>query len=40
MRSKSKSSQTPPYHPFEFHIVDEEGFRHYAEVLRVNPVKV
>ncbi len=30
----------PHYHPFEFHIVDEKGFRRYVEVLKVNPVKV
>ena len=30
----------PDYHPFEFHIVDEKGFRRYVEVLKVSPVKV
>ena len=30
----------PYYHPFEFHIVDEKGFRRYVELLKVNPVKV
>ncbi|GAB6134776.1 nucleotidyltransferase domain-containing protein [Thermococcus prieurii] len=30
----------PDYHPFEFHIVDEAGFKRYVEVLKVKPVKV
>ena len=30
----------PHYHPFEFHIVDENGLRRYVELLRVNLVKV
>ncbi|ACS33656.1 nucleotidyltransferase domain-containing protein [Thermococcus gammatolerans] len=30
----------PEYHPFEFHIVDEKGFRRYVNVLKVKPVKV
>ncbi len=30
----------PDYHPFEFHIVDEKGFKRYVEVLKVSPVKV
>ena len=30
----------PDYHPFEFHIVDEAGFKRYMEILKVKPVKV
>jgi len=30
----------PYYHPFEFHIVDEKGFKRYVELLKVNPVRV
>ena len=29
----------PYYHPFEFHIVDENGFKRYVEVFKVKPVK-
>ncbi|WP_297536530.1 nucleotidyltransferase domain-containing protein [Thermococcus sp.] len=30
----------PDYHPFEFHIVDDAGFKRYMEILKVKPVKV
>ena len=30
----------PYYHPFEFHIVDEKGFKRYVELLKVNLVRV
>ncbi len=30
----------PDCHPFEFHIVDEAGFKRYVEVLKVKPVRV
>jgi len=33
-------AKLPYYHPFEFHIVDEAGFRRYVELLKVKPVKV
>ncbi|WP_456365328.1 nucleotidyltransferase domain-containing protein [Thermococcus sp.] len=33
-------AELPYYHPFEFHIVDENGFRRYVGLLRVKPVKV
>ena len=29
----------PEYHPFEFHIVDERGFRRYVEVLKVKRLR-
>ncbi|CAB50262.1 nucleotidyltransferase domain-containing protein [Pyrococcus abyssi] len=30
----------PDYHPFGFHIVDEEGFKWYMEKLKVNLKKI
>ncbi|MBP1912577.1 nucleotidyltransferase domain-containing protein [Thermococcus stetteri] len=30
----------PDYHPFEFHIVDEDGFRRYAKLLKAELKKV
>ncbi|AEC52250.1 hypothetical protein PNA2_1335 [Pyrococcus sp. NA2] len=30
----------PDYHPFEFHIVDEEGFKWYVEKLKINLKRV
>lgn len=30
----------PDYHPFEFHIVDEEGFERYRELLNVKLERV
>ncbi|EHR79358.1 nucleotidyltransferase [Thermococcus litoralis DSM 5473] len=30
----------PDYHPFEFHIVDEEGFERYRELLNVRLERV
>lgn len=30
----------PDYHPFEFHIVDEEGFERYAKLLKAELKKV
>lgn len=33
-------SGLPDYHPFEFHIVDEEGFERYRELLNVKLERV
>ncbi|AAL81068.1 nucleotidyltransferase [Pyrococcus furiosus DSM 3638] len=30
----------PDYHPFEFHIVDEEGFKWYVEKLKIKLKRV
>lgn len=33
-------SGLPDYHPFEFHIVDEEGFERYVKLLKAELKKV
>ncbi|WP_331711179.1 nucleotidyltransferase domain-containing protein [Thermococcus chitonophagus] len=33
-------AELPDDHPFEFHVVDEEGFKYYRDVLKARLVKI